>query len=128
MVGVLDVMGVSGNLSPLVVIGFNHDVAWTHTVSTGQRFTLYELKLDPADPTVYLVDGERRRMTSKAVALPPEASASASAISKSITSGPAILRTRSTSLRVTAASFPFSEASPVRNSHAKATRPVPVSA
>ena len=58
-------MGVSGNMSSLVVIGFNHDVAWTHTVSTGQRFTLYELTLDPADPTVYLIDGERRKMTSK---------------------------------------------------------------
>ena len=80
--GTLDVMGVSGNMLPLVVIGFNHDVAWTHTVSTGKRFTLYELKLDPADPTVYLVDGERRKMTSKAVALAPEASAGASAIRK----------------------------------------------
>jgi acyl-homoserine-lactone acylase len=80
--GALDVMGVSGNMSPLVVIGFNHDVAWTHTVSTGKRFTLYELKLDPADPTVYLVDGERRQMTSKTVALPADASVGASAISK----------------------------------------------
>jgi acyl-homoserine-lactone acylase len=80
--GTLDVMGVSGSMSPLVVIGFNHDVAWTHTVSTGKRFTLYELKLDPTDPTVYLVDGERHKMTSKTVALPPEASAGAAAISK----------------------------------------------
>ena len=80
--GTLDVMGVSGNMTSLVTIGFNHDVAWTHTVSTGKRFTLYELKLDPADPTVYLVDGERRKMTSKTVVLPPEASAGGSAISK----------------------------------------------
>jgi acyl-homoserine-lactone acylase len=80
--GTLDVMGVSGNMTSLVTIGFNHDVAWTHTVSTGKRFTLYELKLDPADPTVYLVDGERRRMTSRAVALPSDAGASAAAISK----------------------------------------------
>jgi acyl-homoserine-lactone acylase len=80
--GTLDVMGVSGNMSPQVVIGFNHDVAWTHTVSTGQRFTLYELTLDPANPTVYLVDGERRKMTSKDVTLPLEGTAGASAISK----------------------------------------------
>jgi acyl-homoserine-lactone acylase len=80
--GTLDVMGVSGNMTSLVTIGFNHDVAWTHTVSTGKRFTLYELKLDPADPTVYLVDGERRQMTSKTVALPAEASAGAAPISK----------------------------------------------
>ena len=36
-------MGVTGGLGPVVVIGFNEDVAWTHTVSTGKRFTLYEL-------------------------------------------------------------------------------------
>jgi acyl-homoserine-lactone acylase len=80
--GTLDVMGVSGNMSPVVTIGFNRDVAWTHTVSTGKRFTLYELKLDPADPTVYLVDGERRKMTSRTVALPPEATPGAAAIGK----------------------------------------------
>ncbi|HEY2561702.1 MAG TPA: penicillin acylase family protein [Caldimonas sp.] len=80
--GLLDVMGETGNMSPLVTIGFNHDVAWTHTVSTGKRFTLYELKLDPADPTVYLVDGERRKMTTKTVALPSEAAPGAAAISK----------------------------------------------
>jgi len=80
--GTLDVMGVSGNMASLVTIGFNRDVAWTHTVSTGKRFTLYELNLDPADPTVYVVDGERRKMTSKTVALPAEASAGGSAISK----------------------------------------------
>ena len=56
--GKLDVMGATVGLSPVVVIGFNKDVAWTHTVSTGKRFTLYELKLDPKDPTVYLVDGQ----------------------------------------------------------------------
>jgi len=80
--GTLDVMGVSGNMSPQVVIGFNHDVAWTHTVSTGKRFTLYELKLDPADSTVYLVDGERRKMMARTVALPSEATAGTAVISK----------------------------------------------
>ncbi len=73
--GQLDVMGATGGLSPVVSIGFNKDVAWTHTVSTGKRFTLYELKLDPADPTVYLVDGQRRKMTTKTVTLPAEAAA-----------------------------------------------------
>ena len=73
--GTLDVMGVGGSMTPLVTIGFNKDVAWTHTVSTGKRFTLYELTLDPTDPTVYLVDGERHRMTAKTVTLPAESGA-----------------------------------------------------
>ncbi|CAN7380188.1 penicillin acylase family protein [Variovorax sp. LjRoot84] len=68
--GQLDVMGATGGLSPVVAIGFNKDVAWTHTVSTGKRFTLYELKLDPADPTVYIVDGQRKKMTTRIVSLP----------------------------------------------------------
>ncbi|MBC7395424.1 MAG: penicillin acylase family protein [Variovorax sp.] len=68
--GQLDVMGAAGALSPIVSIGFNKDVAWTHTVSTGKRFTLYELKLDPADPTVYWVDGEPKRMAVRTVTLP----------------------------------------------------------
>ncbi|CAN7379473.1 MULTISPECIES: penicillin acylase family protein [unclassified Variovorax] len=68
--GQLDVMGATGGLSPVVAIGFNKDVAWTHTVSTGKRFTLYELKLDPADPTVYIVDGQRKKMTTRNVSLP----------------------------------------------------------
>ena len=65
--GELDVMGASIGHVGFVHIGFNKDVAWTHTVSTGKRFTLYELTLDPKDPTVYIVDGQPHRMTSKTV-------------------------------------------------------------
>jgi acyl-homoserine-lactone acylase len=57
----------------VVAIGFNKDVAWTHTVSTGKRFTLYELKLDPNDPTVYLLDGQPKKMVARTVALPAAA-------------------------------------------------------
>jgi acyl-homoserine-lactone acylase len=76
--GKLDVMGATGGLSPVVAIGFNKDVAWTHTVSTGKRFTLYELKLDPSDPTVYLVDGQRRPMTARNISLSGASGASSS--------------------------------------------------
>lgn len=75
--GRMDVMGAAIGSSPVVQIGFNHDVAWTHTVSTGKRFTLYELKLDPADPTTYLVDGQRHKMTSREVGIPMPAGAPA---------------------------------------------------
>lgn len=50
-------MGVVG-----ILIGFNEDVAWTHTVSNGQRLTIYQLTVDPTDPTMYLFDGEYRPM------------------------------------------------------------------
>ncbi len=61
--GRLDVMGASIGHSPLVQIGFNKDVAWTHTVSTGQRFTLHELELVEGEPTRYIVDGKSVAMT-----------------------------------------------------------------
>jgi hypothetical protein len=38
-------------------------VAWSHTVSTGKRFTLHELTLVPGDPTSYLIDGKPEKMT-----------------------------------------------------------------
>jgi len=39
--------------SPVVNIGFNNRVAWTHTVSTAYRFTPYEYRLVPGSPTTY---------------------------------------------------------------------------
>jgi acyl-homoserine-lactone acylase len=76
--GKLDVMGATAGLNPVVAIGFNKDVAWTHTVSTGKRFTLYELQLDPKDPTVYLVDGQPRHMVARTITLPAESGATPS--------------------------------------------------
>ncbi|WP_137939978.1 acylase [Chitinivorax sp. B] len=63
----LDVMGVTITGMPTVVMGFNQHVAWSHTVSATQRFTLFELTLDPNDPTRYRHDGEWRKMTVKTV-------------------------------------------------------------
>ena len=51
--GELDVMGSSLIISPRVVIGFNKDIAWTHTVSTATRFTLFKLQLNPENPMEY---------------------------------------------------------------------------
>ncbi|RYZ32033.1 MAG: acyl-homoserine-lactone acylase, partial [Myxococcaceae bacterium] len=48
---------------PVINIGFNRDVAWTHTVTASAHLTLYRLKLVPGDPTAYVYDGQVRRMT-----------------------------------------------------------------
>jgi acyl-homoserine-lactone acylase len=61
--GKLDAMGASLGHTAVVQIGFNKDVAWSHTVSTGRRFTLHELSLVPGDPTSYLIDGRPEKMT-----------------------------------------------------------------
>jgi acyl-homoserine-lactone acylase len=65
--GKLDVMGVSLQGAPVVNIGFNRHVAFSHTVSTARRFTPYELELVPGEPTQYMVDGRRVRMRERTV-------------------------------------------------------------
>ena len=67
--GSLDVMGVGIGNFPNVTIGFNKDVAWSHTVSTGKRFTLHELTLAAGDPTSYVVDGQSVKMTPRTVSI-----------------------------------------------------------
>lgn len=65
--GKLDVMGAAIGGMPMVNIGFNKDVAWTHTVNSSTHFTVHALTLDPADPTKYIVDGQRVAMDKKTV-------------------------------------------------------------
>jgi acyl-homoserine-lactone acylase len=65
--GRLDIYGVSLLGAPGVAIGFNRDIAWTHTVSAGARFTGYLLKLAPGSPTTYIYEGQPRRMTTRDV-------------------------------------------------------------
>ena len=52
---------------PLIGIGFNQDLAWTHTVSTDFRFTFYQLSLVPGNPTSYYVDGKPYKMSKETV-------------------------------------------------------------
>ncbi|WP_405539894.1 penicillin acylase family protein [Streptomyces sp. NBC_00075] len=68
--GELNVAGGSLLGSPTISIGYNANVAWSHTVSTGVPLSLHQLKLDPADPTTYLVDGKPERMTRRSVTVP----------------------------------------------------------
>lgn len=68
--GVLDVSGASLYGTPLVEIGHTQHLAWSHTVSTAQRFTLFQLSLTPGDPTTYLVDGKPETMTRQQISVP----------------------------------------------------------
>ncbi|MDQ2945648.1 MAG: acylase [Acidobacteriota bacterium] len=67
--GKLDVYGVGLIGTPGVHIGFNKDVAWTHTVSAGKRFTVYSLDLVPGKPIVYRYGKEERALTSKRISV-----------------------------------------------------------
>jgi acyl-homoserine-lactone acylase len=62
--GAMNVYGASLMGVPIVNVGFNEHVAWTHTVSYAPRFVAYALTLDPADPTSYAYGDGYRAMTS----------------------------------------------------------------
>jgi acyl-homoserine-lactone acylase len=59
--GVLDVAGASLYGTPVVQIGHNASIAWTHTVSHAHRFSVYRLKL-AGGRGGYLVDGKTEPM------------------------------------------------------------------
>lgn len=67
--GSYDVMGVSLGGLPLVVIGFNQDMAWTHTVTKAVHFTTFRLPRDGADPMRYLIDGVPQQLQVRQVAV-----------------------------------------------------------
>lgn len=68
--GEIDIMGVSLYTTNRIAIGFNHDVAWTHTVSTGMRSTVYALELDPENPTRYRYGDDYRDMQRISIEVP----------------------------------------------------------
>lgn len=69
--GRYDVMGVVLGGIPAIVIGFNQDMAWTHTVTTAVHFTTFRLTLDPHDATgtTYLADGVPTKMRARTVSV-----------------------------------------------------------
>lgn len=87
-----EVMGVGLAGTPLPTLGFNKDVAWTHTVTEARHFTLYQLTLDPADPTRYMVDGTSVPMTTQTVTVPmPEGTPAVSRTLYSTRFGPVFI-------------------------------------
>jgi acyl-homoserine-lactone acylase len=68
--GELDTMGASLLSGSFVVIGFNKDIAWTHTVSTALRLTLFELELNPENSMQYRYGDEYRDIEMIQVAVP----------------------------------------------------------
>jgi acyl-homoserine-lactone acylase len=67
--GRYDAMGASIYGFPLVNIGFNRHLAWSHTVSTARRFVLRELQIVPSKPTSYVYDGKTVNMVPETVSV-----------------------------------------------------------
>jgi acyl-homoserine-lactone acylase len=67
--GELNVYGAQLSGLPGIGIGFTEEFAWSHTVSAGNRFTVYQLQLVPGSPTTYQYDGGTKEMTKRKVDL-----------------------------------------------------------
>ncbi|WP_251060329.1 penicillin acylase family protein [Streptomyces sp. ISL-100] len=65
--GKTNVSGASLLGFPAVNIGYNENVAWSHTIATVAPFGLFDVQVDPLNPTKYLVDGVWEQMTSQRV-------------------------------------------------------------
>ncbi len=60
--GEVDVMGASLITTNRIAIGFTEKVAWSHTVSTALRFTMFRLDLDEGNPMAYRVGDDVRNI------------------------------------------------------------------
>ena len=67
--GEYDVAGAALQGLPWIGIGFNRDLAWTHTTSFATRFTLHELQINPDNLLQYRYDGQWRDITTEEVAI-----------------------------------------------------------
>ena len=62
-------MGAGLITTPRIAMGFTRHVAWTHTVSTALRFTLFRLDLVAGDPMTYRTGAETRDIVPVPVAI-----------------------------------------------------------
>jgi acyl-homoserine-lactone acylase len=67
---VVDAMGARLIAGNFIGIGFNKDIAWTHTVSTAARFTIFELELNPDNPMQYRYGDTYRDIEAITVSIP----------------------------------------------------------
>lgn len=62
--GVYNAYGAGLIGTPGVAIGFNDAVGWSHTVSNSKRTVIYQLRLNPDNPSQYRFEDEWRSLTS----------------------------------------------------------------
>jgi acyl-homoserine-lactone acylase len=65
--GKLNVYGIATLGMPMILLGHTEHVAWSHTVSTPVRATVYELHLAPNDPTSFMYDGRIQMLAARNV-------------------------------------------------------------
>lgn len=68
--GRLDLFGSTLYGVPVPMIGFSESIGWSDTHTTDRRSTVYQLTLDPSDPTRYRVGDSTVAMRAVAVTIP----------------------------------------------------------
>jgi acyl-homoserine-lactone acylase len=56
--GKINMYGATLIGSPVITVGFNENLGWSHTVNLHDSDDVYELTLDPKDPRKYVYDGQ----------------------------------------------------------------------
>lgn len=69
---------------PGVTIGFNEAVGWTHTVSNSKRTVIYQLQLNPDNPTQYRWNDDWRDLRSTTVTIDVASAGGVEAISHTV--------------------------------------------
>jgi acyl-homoserine-lactone acylase len=67
--GKINMYGATLVGSPVMTIGFNENLGWSHTVNLHDSEDVYELTLDPKDPSRYIYDGQPVQMKKEEIAL-----------------------------------------------------------
>ncbi len=67
--GKLNISGTSLVGSPIITIGFNENLGWSHTVNLHDSDDVYELTLDPQDEHRYVYDGRSLPMRSEEISV-----------------------------------------------------------
>jgi acyl-homoserine-lactone acylase len=65
--GKLNVAGAAFLGVPMIMVGFNDNVAWSHTVSTARRFGFFDLRLTESDPLQYRIDGSQETLQTRTI-------------------------------------------------------------
>lgn len=73
--GRINISGAAPIGFPVVTIGFNGYLGWTHTANSTQTHDLYQLRIDPANANRYLYDGRSLPLKMRDIAISVKTSA-----------------------------------------------------
>jgi acyl-homoserine-lactone acylase len=82
--GRINVSGATLIGFPVIGMGFNDFLGWSHTINQSNADTVYELSLDPADQTHYLYDGQSLPITSRIITIQVKHSSGIEIISRTL--------------------------------------------